>query len=192
MGKEGGNRREFSTQCPSRSRNGRCANKRGIHLASRIVRRVVATAFVMVSFDTLTSTWSDGTTIVRTRAFPHWYTRRGSHNREVTRVKKDVRVNLARCISGDELIPPISLRPGLFPVPVSFSSSRISLSLAHSFCLPCFLRFPLAKYVTIFATRFLPRTSYTVVLLSGPWLQHAGFSPPTDEFLFIYGGLNEP
>lgn len=36
------------------ARNGRCTNKRGIHLASRIVRHVAATAFVMVSFDTLT------------------------------------------------------------------------------------------------------------------------------------------
>lgn len=35
---------------------------------------------------------------------------RGSHNRKVMHVKKDVRVNLARCISGDEFILPISLR----------------------------------------------------------------------------------
>lgn len=65
---------------------------------------------------------------IHTRAFPpRSYTCRGSI-REVTRVKKDVRVNLARCISGDELIPPISL---WFSISVAFC-----LLLSFFFFLP--------------------------------------------------------
>lgn len=94
-------------------------------------------------------------------------------------------------------------------VPVFFPSLSLSLPPGHisrifSFFLPFPLfslfplslspsEFPLAKYVpSLPAPRSLPHTSYTVVLLSGPWLQHARFSPPTGELLFIYGGLNEP
>lgn len=139
----------------------------------------------------------------RTRAFPHWCTRRGSHNREVTRVKKDVRVNLAGCISGDELIPPISLRagrPGLFLVPVSSSSSwtYFSAFLCLSLSLPLF---PLSSSPTgslspsVHHLRASFSPSYLLYRRPSFWtvaIQHARFSPPTGEFLFIYGGLNEP
>lgn len=96
----------------------------------------------------------------RTRAFPpHWYTRRGSHNREVTRVKKDVRVNLARCISGDELIPPISL---WFSISVAFSFyfSLFSLGSLSRNVFPsarfAFVSLPLS-FSLIFSSFFLDR-----------------------------------
>lgn len=122
------------------------------------------------------------------RAFPpHWYTRRGSHNREVTRVKKDVRVNLARCISGDELIPPISL---WFSISVIFSF-RFSLSLSLLSSLSRNV-FPSARFASMSLSLSLS-LSHISVLFFGPRLQPAHFSPPPiAKFLFIYGGLNEP
>lgn len=130
-------------------------------------------------------------TIARTRAFSlRWYTRRDSHNREVTRVKKDVRVNLARCISGDELIPPISL---WFSISTSVCPCRSSTPPLHR-SLSLLLSSPsgsLSRNVPS-ACSLDPSLSYrypsfwTVAML-------ARFSPPpTVEFLFIYGGFNEP
>lgn len=99
---------------------------------------------------------------------PHWCTRRGSHNREVTRVKKDVRVNLARSISGDELIPLIS--PGLLSPSVSVSF-RLPFSLLRLFSLLLLL---LLRLLSCFSSLgslsrnvpsacFLPRVPPTLV-----------------------------
>lgn len=129
-------------------------------------------------------TWSTET-IARTRVLPpRWYTYRGSHNRKVTRVKKDVRVNLARCISGDELIPPISLGLPVSPslplslllCPSPFSPLPPALAASREMCHP--LIFPVPPYHPSFWTVAMGRsflaTTHRV------------------EFLFIYGGFNEP
>jgi len=99
--------------------------------------------------------------------FSRWYTRRGSHNREVTRVKKDVRVNLARCISGDELIPPISLWLSVYPSRFSSPLLPFSLSLFLSLSFSCLL-------LILFHEMCHPLDpvppSHTGVLLSKLWL----------------------
>lgn len=132
-------------------------------------------------------TWSAGT-ITRTRVFPpRWYTRCGSYNREVTRVKKDVRVNLACCISGDELIPPISLWLSISVSSSCDSCLSLNLCLSSSLVSSC----SLTRNVP---SAYLPEPSlHTAILLSGPWLRSlVSHHPPTVEFLFIYGGFNEP
>ena len=137
---------------------------------------------------------------------PRWYTRHDSHNREVTRVKKDVRVNLAHCISGDELIPPISL----------WLSISISVSSSHSFSpsslppLSLSLSFSLSIYLSIYLSfLFLSPSSFlsrNVPSACPPdrslsychssfWtMAMHSFLATTHhvEFLFIYGGVNEP
>lgn len=123
-----------------------------------------------------------------TRAFPpRWYTRRGSHNREVTRVKKDVRVNLARCISGDELIPPISLWPLHLYLRLSLhlALSLFSLLLCLSLFFSCLLLFPPAKCaIRLFPppSPAVPPLHLTAILLSGPWLRSLVSHHPLPSF----------
>lgn len=98
-------------------------------------------------------------------------------------------MNSFRLFLSEPAVPVFFPSLSLSHPPSRFSPSPLFLSFSLPIRYPCLLRVPSREVCTISAPRFLP---YTVVLLSGPWLQRARFSPPTGEFLFIYGGLNEP
>jgi len=120
------------------------------------------------------SACSTGTiAFARTHSPVHWYTLRSSYNREVTRVKKDVRVNLARCA----LAEMNSFRPFLSGSPALFLF--LSPSLMDS------LSTILFSALSVSLLYFHPSSR-------GSRLLDRSSPPPTGEFLFIYGGLNEP
>jgi len=92
---------------------------------------------------------TNSTALARTRSPVHWYTLRGSRNREVTRVKKDVRVNLARCTLAEmnSFRPFLSASPALF---LFLSSSLMDTLSCPSACAPSsFPPFPFLSYIFI-------------------------------------------
>jgi len=115
--------------------------------------------------------------LARTRSPIHWYTLRGSCNREVTHVKKDVRVNLARCTLAE--MNSFRLFLSASPFLCFFFSLRPLWILSRTIR----LRPPLFSVLSVSLLYFHP-SSVDHDYAPRPFL--AG------EFLFIYGGLNEP